>query len=133
MRARVVAFGFALSVGVGCALALGSWLRHKHDEAQVARPAPARASALPVASSVGRADFEIAEVVYDGKLATGWEDWGWGPHEIPDGGVAKIQFGGYGGLVLRHDEEMSPHFGGITFKFHAPAEYRDFLDVRLQY
>ena len=133
MRGRAVAFGVALGVGVGCSLALGIVAPPSARRAPKwhARSAPVRSPGRLV--GVSRANIEIAEVVYDGKLAAGWEDWGWGPHEIPDGGrgqdpVRRIRRAG----AASH-EELSPHFGGVTFKFRAPAGYRDFLDVRLQY
>jgi Glycoside hydrolase family 44 len=124
MRGRAFVLGVGLTVGVGCALALGGWIRHRSDQLRRTR--------ATVGALANPANLEVAEVAYDGKLAPGWEDWGWGPHDIPEAGVAKVQFGGFGGLVLRH-EELPPRFGGVRFRFRAPPDYPDFLDVRLQY
>src|SRR6266536_366200 len=83
-----------------------------------------------VASFRDAATFEVAEVVFDGALAAGWEDAGWGPHEVADGGPAKIQFTGYGGVIFRH-AELRARFGGLTFRFRAPQSYGDFLEISL--
>jgi hypothetical protein len=39
----------------------------------------------------------VAELLYDGKLAKGWQDWGWGRHELGRAGPARIVFASYGG------------------------------------
>lgn len=88
---------------------------------------------VPPTSTVSErriSNLEIAEVIFDGGLGAGWEDWGWGPHEIPDAGPARIQFAGYGGVILRH-REMPSRFGGLVFRFKAPQGFGDFLGVSL--
>jgi hypothetical protein len=74
--------------------------------------------------------IERAEVLYDGKLGQGWDDWGWGPHEI-NKGPAKIVFAGYGGILLRHDE-LSWQYGGVSFRYKAPADWGEFMHVSLR-
>src|SRR5262245_26719023 len=123
MNGRTVLFGVALSVGVGAALALGGWIRHR--TMTLFRGAP------HAAASAGHVRGEVAELAYDGKLAPGWEDYGWGPHDLPEAGPAKVRFGGFGGLVLRHDP-LPSQYGGVVLRFQAPESYADFLDVRLQ-
>ena len=62
--------------------------------------------------------------------ARSWlEDRGWGPHQQTDGGV-KVQFAGYGGIILRH-ERLPSRFGAVVFRFLAPPGFDDFLTVRL--
>jgi len=84
---------------------------------------PAAASARVATSSV------VAETVYDGKLGSGWEDWGWGPHALGNG-PAKIQFANYGGIVLHHTT-LETSYGALLFRYKAPAEWQDFLTVAL--
>src|SRR5882724_2659104 len=99
-------------------------LKHRHQHPQVdvspiALPAPTWAA------------FDAAEAIYDGKLSPGWQDWGWGPHELPKSGPAKVVFGGYGGIIFRHDS-LSDHYGLISFRYRAPADWADFLQVSLK-
>src|SRR5882672_7982722 len=75
--------------------------------------------------------FEVAEVVLDKKLMPGWDDWGWGKHEFTDSG-ARIALGGFGGIILHH-QELPSQFGGVSFRFQAPDSYGDFLELSLQY
>jgi hypothetical protein len=77
-----------------------------------------------------RTNLEVAEVIFDGGFAAGWEDWGWGPHEIADGGPARIQFAGYGGIILRHGD-LPSRFGALSFQFKAPPGFDSFLEVSL--
>ncbi len=77
-----------------------------------------------------RTQFEVAEVVFDGGFAPGWEDWGWGPHERADAGPMKVQFAGYGGIIFHH-AELPSRFGALVFRFRAPPGYGEFLEVAL--
>jgi len=74
---------------------------------------------------------EAAEIAYDGALGDGWEDWGWGPHEMPKTGPAKVKFAGYGGIVLHH-AELRRGFGAFSFRYKSPATWPDYLGVALQ-
>jgi hypothetical protein len=76
--------------------------------------------------------LDVAELVYDGKFGAGWEDWGWGPHEIKPGEPARISFAGYGGIVM-HRGELSGQFGALVFRYKAPAKFGDFLGVTLRH
>lgn len=117
--------GLALVVALGGASAfLLLKIKHGHRferPVEVSLPAP-----LP-----SWAAFEVAETLYDGKLGAGWQDWGWGPHELPKVGPAKIAFGGYGGVIFRHDA-LSGQFGVFSFRYKAPAEWGNFLQVSLK-
>jgi len=88
-------------------------------------PPPPRKTRVP-------GQFEVAQVIYDDKWGKGWEDWGWGPHDIKEGHPARISFAGYGGIILHH-EELPPRFGGVSFRYRAAADYGNFLEVSLQY
>src|SRR5204863_3639740 len=76
--------------------------------------------------------FEVAELIFDGKLGQGWDDWGWGQHELKDGQPAKVSFGGYGGIILHHDE-LPSRYGGLSFRYLAPDSFGYFLEASLQY
>jgi hypothetical protein len=90
--------------------------------------APSGAGAAPSARTI--VPLELEEVAYDGKVGDGWQDWGWGRHELSDNGPAKIVFTGYGGLILHHASFVT-RFGGVTLRYRAPAEFGDFLFVTL--
>jgi hypothetical protein len=76
--------------------------------------------------------LDVAETVYDSKLGDGWDDWGWGTHEIKPGAPARIGFSDYAGIILHH-AELPSRFGGVSFRYKTTADYGDFLEVSLQY
>ena len=63
--------------------------------------------------------FEAEETIYDSGLKPGWQDWGWGTHDLSQG-PAKLNLSNYGGWILHHDS-LSKGFGGLVFRMHAPA------------
>jgi glycosyl hydrolase family 44 len=97
---------------------------------QVARRAAAASASSEVGARPSTA-LVVAEIVYDGKLADGWSDWGWGPHQIPKAGPAQVGFGGYGGIVLHH-AELRSSFGAFSFRYKAPDDWPRFLAVTLK-
>jgi hypothetical protein len=74
--------------------------------------------------------LEVAEMIYDQKLSAGWDDWGWGPHQLGNG-PAKIVFQNYGGWLLHH-ADLPWRFGGVSFRYKAPAQFGEFLLVSLR-
>ena len=96
--------------------------------------APATGSASQPSSAVQRTrvPFKVAETILDRKLGAGWEDWGWGRHELDAEGSPRIVFGGYGGVTFRH-EALRGHFGALAFRFRAPQKFGDFLEVALKF
>jgi hypothetical protein len=72
----------------------------------------------------------VAEMIYERALSKGWDDWGWGAHDLGKG-PAKIVFEGYGGIVLHHNPLSSP-YGGFSFRYKAPAAFPEFLQVSLR-
>ncbi len=116
---------FALGVGALLLAAggvLGARLAHRMDS--LSTPSDSAESdgarkAVPL---------QIAETIYDGKFSAGWEDWGWGRHELPKLGPAKIVFGGYGGIVLHHNE-LGSRFGAFSFRYKPPGDWDEFLVV----
>lgn len=69
-------------------------------------------------------------MIYEHKLLPGWDDWGWGPHQLGNG-PAKIVFAGYGGWLLHH-ASMPWRYGGVAFRFNAPEAWGEFLQVTLR-
>ena len=84
----------------------------------------------PVASVRTPTPFVVAETIYDGRLAPGWDDWGWGKHELVVGQPAKVDLAGYGGIHLHH-QPLSGPFAALVFRFQAPKESSE-LDVSLK-
>ncbi|HKY39981.1 MAG TPA: glycoside hydrolase family 44 protein [Polyangiaceae bacterium] len=74
--------------------------------------------------------LEVEQVIYDGALGQGWEDWGWGPHELGNG-PAKVVFEGYGGILL-HTKRLTQPFGALVFNLKAPPAWGDFIQVSLK-
>jgi Glycoside hydrolase family 44 len=71
----------------------------------------------------------IAQSIYDGSLKPGWQDWGWGTHDL-SAGAAKINLSQYGGWILHHDP-LPARFGAVVFHLKAPSSSGEFLQVRL--
>jgi len=109
-RHAVLAFIFAAGV-IGCPHSRGG-------EASMSQPP----SALP-------ASRPVAQVVYDGALANGWQDSGWSPHDIGHG-PAKIDFSHDGGWMLSNPK-LHGNFGGVELRVKAPEGEAEFLELRL--
>jgi hypothetical protein len=71
----------------------------------------------------------IARTIYDGKLGPGWQDWGWGHHDLSHG-PASIDFSNHGGFIL-WSSDIPNGLEGFSFRMAAPASFGSFLDVRL--
>jgi hypothetical protein len=91
--------------------------------------APAEEAAPAVAPIDRPARLDAAAMIYDGALASGWQDWGWGPHELGKG-PARLNMTNYGGWIL-WQQGLSEPFGGVAFRLRAPAAFGNFLQVRL--
>ncbi len=91
-----------------------------------ARPSAAEA---PPPSKPASPSASSEERVYAGGLGPGWQDWGWGRHDLT-GPTARIDFSGYGGWILHH-EPRSARYGSVSFRISAPASFGDFLELRL--
>jgi hypothetical protein len=94
------------------------------------RGLPTFEALAPVASPRAQAPLEVSELIYEQRLQAGWSDWGWGPHQLGNG-PAKIRFQGFGGLLLHH-AELAWRYGGVSFRFRAPAAWGEFLHVALR-
>jgi len=90
-----------------------------------AKPAPApAAAAAPRPTTV-----EPAETLYDAGLKSGWQDYGWGAHDLSSG-PARINLSNYGGFILHH-EPLQARYGGLSFRMLAPASFGNFLQVQV--
>jgi hypothetical protein len=97
---------------------------------RILRAAPPAVEQPPV-KSAERRPLKLSEVVYDGSFGKGWEDWGWGPRGPKEGGVLRVGFSGFGGIVFRH-AELPSRFGAVVFRFRAPKGFGQFLAVSLK-
>lgn len=70
-----------------------------------------------------------AEIIFDGGLQPGWQDWGWGAHDL-SGKEARINLSQYGGWIL-HRDGLGPRYGALSFRMQVPGGYGNFLEVRL--
>ncbi len=73
---------------------------------------------------------ELAETIFDGGIKTGWSDMGWSQREITGPKEARVNFANYGGWILGHPG-LKGKFGALVFRYKAPREYGDFLEVRV--
>jgi hypothetical protein len=75
----------------------------------------------------------VSEPIFDAKtgLARGWIDFGWTAHDLAAGKPASLDLSGYGGLILAHPG-LTRGYGGLLFRYRAPEEFGDFLEVRLE-
>jgi hypothetical protein len=100
------------------------------DERRASGPAAVAPPAAPSARAVQ--SFEVAESVYDGTLGAGWQDWGWGRHNLSTVAPARVVFEGYGGIIFHH-QELPSDFGALSFRLKAPAGWAPFLAVALRH
>ncbi|WP_083968356.1 glycoside hydrolase family 44 protein [Hyalangium minutum] len=91
-------------------------------------PSPSGGSMAPAKTGVSVA---LAEVVYQGGLKPGWVDAGWGDREVKGQGPAKVKMAELGGWALRHASPLKPGYGGLAFRYKAPSDFGEFLEVRL--
>jgi hypothetical protein len=121
MRKRWLVMGLAAVLVV----AVGSVWRMRKMRALPslgAKPAAVATARVPVPLDVG-------ELMYDGSLGAGWEDWGWGAHELGKG-PAQIAFASYGGILFHHSP-LPSRYGGVSFRYKAPPAWGEFLHVTL--
>jgi len=102
--------------------------------AVLAAPGPiaARGGQAPAAAAPPSAQT-VAEPVADAErgLAPGWMYFGYSPYRIEKGSPPEVDLGDYGGLILARLGLSGP-FGGLAFRYRAPAAFGDFLEVQLQ-
>ena len=67
------------------------------------------------------------EIVYDGKLQNGWEDWGWSTRDFKSG-PASVDFGKWGGWILAKPK-IAGRYGGLVFRMKPPEGEAELLEV----
>jgi hypothetical protein len=95
-------------------------------------PAPPPAAVRAAAPTASASPAAPAEVAFDtaAGLGSGWLDYGWAPRELAPGQPAKLDLSGRGGWLLAHPGRVGA-FGALVLRYRAPAEFGDFLEVRL--
>jgi hypothetical protein len=88
------------------------------------------ASSSPLLAAADPANREIAELMYDGKLVNGWEDWGWGPREL-NSGPARLRFDNWAGWMLAKPG-FSGDYGGVLFRVKLPPGEEEFQQIWLE-
>ncbi|MBK7857903.1 MAG: glycoside hydrolase family 44 protein [Archangiaceae bacterium] len=68
--------------------------------------------------------------IYEGALQGEWQDHGWAPRAPPKEGHAQVVMTHFGGWILTF-RKLRGSYGGVVFRFRAPAAWGDFLDVRV--
>jgi hypothetical protein len=72
------------------------------------------------------------ELAYEHGLQKGWMDFGWSPRKENPSGPVLHDVHGFGGWILAREQPMAAQAaGGLSFKFKAPAEYSNWLEMRL--
>src|SRR6185436_8105237 len=73
-----------------------------------------------------------AEVAYEHGMKQGWMDFGWSPRKKNPGGPELHDLKDYGGWILAREQPLqASKAGGLTFTYKAPAEFGDFLELKL--
>ena len=73
---------------------------------------------------------QVAEYMYEGGLQNGWQDWGWSPKEMTQGGPAMVHFDKYGGWILAKPG-LQGDYGGVLFRVKEPPGEGEFVEVHL--
>jgi hypothetical protein len=79
----------------------------------------------------GGASMEMVEVAYDRGLQPSWEAGGWTERHVEGPGPAKVMMAELGGWTLRRQQPLTGRFSGLAFRYKAPSEYGEFLEVRV--
>ncbi|WP_224247555.1 glycoside hydrolase family 44 protein [Hyalangium gracile] len=84
-----------------------------------------------VESETGAVSLALVETAWQGGLKAGWEASGWTEREVEGEGPAKVMMADLGGWSLRRLQPLEGRFAGLAFRYKAPSEYGEFLEVRL--
>ncbi|MBK7857966.1 MAG: glycosyl hydrolase [Archangiaceae bacterium] len=100
-----------------------------------AGPAAAKA-ASPDAGARRPLPLNPLEKIYAGGLMPEWQNYGWAEGDLKGPGPAKVDFSNRAGWIiaapgLRDGPSLRRRFGGVAFRYQAPADFGEFLEVRL--
>lgn len=73
---------------------------------------------------------KVVEPIFTHGYQGDWQYYGWADRAAPTGATEKLKMDGYGGWIL-HNSGLKGPYGGVVFRFKAPAAYGDFLQLRL--
>lgn len=124
MSRRVLA-GLLAAFSLGALLSGCTKLRTKFRQARSDATRPAYTSVERPATQLTLA------TIYDGALSPGWQDWGWGNHELGHG-PASIELTNYGGWIL-WNPALPSGVEALSFRMSAPSSFGDFLQIKLAY
>jgi hypothetical protein len=88
-----------------------------------------KVTAEPSGGAIPPGPFDVAEMIYDSGLKAGWQDYGWGAHDLEHGPL-RVNFSNYGGVILHHDA-VQARYGAFAFRVKAPSSFGTFLRVQL--
>jgi hypothetical protein len=89
------------------------------------------APAAPVAARAAEPD-EVTELVFEGGLRGGWQDWGWAPRETNGPGPARVHFANWGGWILAKPDLKPDGYGALVIRVRPPRGESEFLEVRVE-
>ncbi len=89
----------------------------------------AEAALRPEGTRSGAAP-RIVSRIFVGGLVAPWEDHGWSERQPRTSGGERLEMTNYGGWIITN-RELVGTFGGVLFRFKAPKEWGDFLQVRV--
>ena len=96
----------------------------------VAGPDEGAPAAEAAPSSVSGAHVELEEPAYGEGPTPGWKTEGWTERQFKEGVPARVRMGNLGGWSL-HNPTPRLDTEGLTLRYHAPAGFGAFLEVRL--
>ncbi len=109
------------AIALGCGLTLLALGGCRKAQATTQARAPGtRTAATP----------DAGEVIYAGGFKGTWEEHGWAPRRKLDSGAQALDLHGYYGWLLVNPK-LTGMYGGLKFRFKAPPEFGDFLEVRV--
>jgi hypothetical protein len=93
---------------------------------------PAPDTPVPAPAPTWVSPPPVAHAIFEGGRKPEWQDWGWAKHDDVPSGEARIDLSGWKGWQLVHPSgDVAGAFGGLVFRFRAPAAYGTFLTVHL--
>ncbi len=73
---------------------------------------------------------KVVEAIFDSGYRGEWVYFGWADQEPRTSGPARLHMGGYGGWII-NNAKLQGAYGGVVFRFKAPASFGDFLTVKV--
>ncbi len=120
----------AALLGVGVSLAF-LWHQRHRLHGLVERTAHSTpATPTPTGAPTPMTTVALEPIFVQGRKPA-WQDWGWAPHDDVAGGPARVDMSNWAGWQLVRPG-LTGHYGGLRFRYKAPADYGEFLTVHLE-